>query len=843
MSGTSGHYALLALLASLALTAASQVQAQAPPRDTAEASLQVITVIGVTPYGDADLSAKDIASAAQSASGEQIERSHAADLTAFLNRQLAGVTLNERQGNPLQPDLSYRGYTASPLLGTPQGLSVYMDGLRLNQPFGDVVSWDLIPRAAIQRIELVSGSSPLFGGNSLGGALSIRTKDGYSAPGTAVELSYGSFGRQHLEVESGGHASNGLYWYFTANRFRETGWRDDSPSQAQQQFGKLGWRGDTTDIALTASGATSDLNGNGLQDAGLLAANYASVYTKPDNTNNRSGLLNLMARQQLAEGVRLSGNAWYRNIRTSTFNGDVNGDALGQNLYQPTAPEQAALLEAGYSGFPASGEDQGNTPFPRWRCVANALLNTEPNEQCNGLINRSELSQHNAGAALQLLVEGQWLGRANHFVVGAVHDASSEHFLQSAQFGYLTPDRAVTSVASASGAPIFADGTQGSESAFDARVDLGGRTHTDSVFLADSLAMTQQLRINVAARYDRTTVSNRDALNPGGGPGSLDTDQRFGRVNPSLGLVMAATPALSLYTSYGESSRAPSSIELGCADPANPCRLPNAMAGDPPLSQVLTRTVEAGARGESPAGIAWTAALFRADNIDDILFVADNQAGYGYFRNFGRTRRQGLELGASGRAGTLTVAVHYTLLDATYRSSEVVGGTGNSSNDGAGPGFDGNITIHPGDRIPLIPRQLFKASLQWDIAAHWSLDLDLLMSSGGYASGNENNQHAPDGMYYLGPGSSAAYGVLNLGGEWMPNEALTLFVQVGNLLDRHYATASQLGATAFLSNGNFASRPFTGPVIGGERPLLNATFLAPGAPRSLLLGLRYRLNP
>ena len=87
----------------------------------------------------------------QTATDRDIEHSGALDLSDFLNRRLNGVHVNEMQGNPFQPDVNYRGYTASPLLGTPQGLSVYMDGVRLNQPFGDVVSWDLIPRARDRR--------------------------------------------------------------------------------------------------------------------------------------------------------------------------------------------------------------------------------------------------------------------------------------------------------------------------------------------------------------------------------------------------------------------------------------------------------------------------------------------------------------------------------------------------------------------------------------------------------------------------------------------------------------------------------------------------------------------
>ncbi len=120
--------------------------------------------------------------------------------------------------------------------------------MRLNQPFGDVVSWDLIPRAAIDRIELIGGGTPLFGFNSLGGALSIHTKDGFSAPGTELHASYGSNGRRQLEAQTGGHTDSGFYWYGTANQFKDDGWRDDSPTDAKQAFAKLGWRTERSDV-------------------------------------------------------------------------------------------------------------------------------------------------------------------------------------------------------------------------------------------------------------------------------------------------------------------------------------------------------------------------------------------------------------------------------------------------------------------------------------------------------------------------------------------------------------------------------------------------------------------
>jgi outer membrane cobalamin receptor len=163
-------------------------------------------------------------------------------------------------------------------------------------------------------------------------------------------------------------------------------------------------------------------------------------------------------------------------------------------------------------------------------------------------------------------------------------------------------------------------------------------------------------------------------------------------------VTVSPSAAFSAYLGYTEGSRAPSVIELGCADPENPCKLPNSMAGDPPLDQVVTHTYEAGVRGLVSKSVRWNLGVFRADNRDDIMFVADDQSGFGYFKNFGKTRRQGVEASVSSRMGALTLAANYTYLDATYRSVEVVGGEGNSTNDG-GPGFEGVIEIEPGDRI------------------------------------------------------------------------------------------------------------------------------------------------
>ncbi len=407
--------------------------------------------------------------------------------------------------------------------------------------------------------------------------------------------------------------------------------------------------------------------------------------------------------------------------------------------------------------------------------------------------------------------------------------------MQSSQFGYLTSDRGIAEV---DGSGAFADGSQSSENAFDARVALAGHVRTSSAFVSDALGLTRSLALTLSGRYDRSTIETRDAITPGGGPGSLDGAHTFSRFNPAFGLTFNPSARFGVYAGYNEGSRAPSAIELGCADATNPCRLPNAMAGDPPLAQVVTKTFEAGVRGSAGANLTWSAGVFRADNHYDILFVADDQAGFGYFKNFGATRRQGLELGVDAQIGMFRVGGGYTHLDATYRSDELVVGAANSSNDAAAPGFEGNIEIHTGDRIPLTPRQLLRGYAEWSPTLKLSFDADFVYVSGSLARGNENNAHEPDGVYYLSPGATPGYTVLNLGAHIRPASHVLVFAEVTNLLDRKYYTASQLAATGFTNTGTFNSRPFATPVIDGERPLLHAAFYAPGAPRMLWVGVR-----
>ena len=809
----------LALLASPAAalgqatesSAAAPAQAPADPQAPAPLIFN-ITVVGNTPLQGSDLPVDQIAAPVQTATKREILASGALDVSDFMNRRLNAVHVNEIQGNPFQTDVSYRGYTASPLLGTPQGLSVYLDGVRFNQPFGDIVSWDLIPRLAISSVVLMPGSNPLFGLNTLGGALSLETKNGVRDPGTLVQAIYGSRTRRAVEFEHGGSRGDGrLNWYFSGNVFNEDGWRDDSPSDVAQVFGKLGWQRPRTDASVSVAYASNTLNGNGLQETGFLDRDYSSVYTKPDETDNRSVFLNLAGRHTPRGGLTLSGSVYFRHIGTETLNGDLNEESLDQNVYLP-------------------GENPQNTPFPFRRCLSDIVEDDEPEETCNGLMNRTDTRQRNAGASGQIT----WLHsadrRRHQLTLGGAYDNSAAHFLQSSELAYLNPDRSVA----------------GTGAFTDARVDLDGHTQTMSLYATDTLQLHDRWHLTLSGRFNRTVVENVDAITPGGGAGSLDGTHIFSRLNPAAGLTIDLPWRVNAYVGYSEGSRAATSIELGCADPQSPCKLPNAMAGDPPLDQVTTRTMEAGLRAALPVRsvpsdrlrVRWHAGYFRADNRNDILFVMSEQTGFGYFRNFGSTRRQGVEAGAETQLGRVTVGAGYTFLDATFRSSETLNGESNSSND-AGPGLEGAIEIEPGARMPLIPRHVFKAFGGVMIRSNVFVDLGLVSASSSYARGNENNAHQPDGTFYLGEGATPGYAVVNLGARYQLTTRVGILLQANNLFNREYATASQLGVNGFTNADTFITRPF--PPSGGEFPLRHGTFAAPAAPAAVWLGARLTL--
>jgi len=800
----------------------------------AEAGTKV-EVIATMPLSGVDLSPNQIAASVQTATEADIETSGALDLADFMNRHLNGVYLNEMQANPFQPDVNFRGYTASPLLGTPEGVSVYLDGVRQNQPFGDVVSWDLIPKNAISEITLIAGSDPLFGLNTLGGALSVRTKNGMDNPGAEGTVTYGGSGRKQVQGNYGGGNATGFNWFAAGNLFHESGWRVDSPSDVRQAFIRLGWRTAKTGIALTYSYADNRLIGNGLQDYRLLDAKYASVYSIPDSTVDRAPSINLILRHTFSSTLTFSGNAWYRHIRTNGIDANLNTGSFDESVYQPSATEQAALTAAGYTGFPTSGSSAANTPFPKWRCIGEALIDGDAGDRCNGIdIDSTEIQNDYGFSGQTTWSTSPGIGH-NQFTAGASIDRGSVAYVQNSQYGYLNPDYSVTLV------PAWQQGSA---------VNLHGLTPNWSLYFTDTLTIAKTVNVTVSGRYNRLTVDNSDRINPIAGPGSLDGDYVFARFNPAIGITWSPAATVNAYASYTESSRAPTAIELGCSDPANPCSLPNALASDPPLQQVVSGTWEAGLRGKPEVwflrNASWNAGAFRGDNRNDILFVSSVQLGTGYFQNFARTRREGFDADLDGRIGRVTWGLDYTFLLATYQSPATVDGSANNTSDTAlsgYPGLDGNIYIHAGNRIPLIPKQSGKAYADVQATSKLVFDLSEVAVSSSYARGNENNAYKADGVYYLGPGVAPGYAVSNLLAHYDLTKHFQLAIQADNLFNLRYYTAAQLANTGLSSQGTFLARPFPEYTTGaqaGNYPLTSATFFTPGAPRRAWVELRIR---
>jgi outer membrane receptor protein involved in Fe transport len=798
------------------------------------ASRERVDVVAATPLAGTDLSVNQIASPVQTATAADVRNSGALDLADFMNRRLNGVHINEMQSNPFQPDVNFRGYTASPLLGTPEGVSVYLDGVRQNQPFGDVVGWDLIPKNAISEIVLMPGSDPLFGLNTLGGALSVQTKSGITSPGLQGTLTYGSSGRKQAQAEYGGGKATGFNWFFAGNIFHESGWRVDSPSDVKQAFVRLGWRTEKTDLAVTYSYSDNTLLGNGLQDYRLLDQNYSSVYSIPDSTVDRSPSVNFILRHTFTNALTFSGNAWYRHIRTNGINANLNADSFDQSVYQPDAMELATLTAAGYTGVPTGGATSANTPFPKYPCIAEALVNGDTDDKCNGIDIYSTEIQNDYGFSGQATwITAPVIGH-NQFTAGASVDRGSVTYVQNTQYGYLNPDRSITVV------PAWQDGSA-LANPVDSRVNLHGLTPDWSLYFTDTLTLAKMVNLTVSGRYNRLTVDNGDRISPIAGPGSLDGNYVFQRFNPAVGLTWSPIPTLNAYASYTQGSRAPTAIELGCADPANPCSLPNALASDPPLAQVVTGTWEAGVRGKPELPIVhdlrWNAGAFRAENRNDILFVSSVELGTGYFQNFAKTRREGFDADLNGRIGHATWGLDYNYLLATYQSPAIVSGSANNTSDSAlagMPGLDGNIYIHPGNRIPLIPKNTGKAYLDYQITKKLALDLDEVIVSSSYARGNENNAYQADGIYYLGPGVSPGYAVTNFRAHYDLTKRLQLAVQIDNLFNHHYFTGAQLANTGLSAQGTFLAQPFPGEALA------SSTFFSPGAPRRAWVELRLK---
>lgn len=301
----------------------------------------------VGPLPGLGLTKDEIPGNVQSISAREIKESHSLSVTDLMNKKLQSVNVNDYQGNPFQMDVTYRGFTASPQIGTPQGLSVFMDGIRVNEPFGDVVNWDMIPMNALSGVDVFPGSNPIFGLGTLGGAFSMKTKDGFNNAGASAEILTGSFGRKQLQVEGGWNNANkeegswdvgDVAVFGAGNFFLEDGWRNNSPSRVNQVFGKASYRGEKLDLNLTTLIVRTNLVGNGLIPSEMYAHDPSSVFTGPDTTKNDLLQFQLSGAFQVNDSFSITGQVYRRDSKRNQVGSDVYTEYGDQEVHRNLAP-------------------------------------------------------------------------------------------------------------------------------------------------------------------------------------------------------------------------------------------------------------------------------------------------------------------------------------------------------------------------------------------------------------------------------------------------------------------------------------------------------------------------
>jgi len=708
--------------------------------------------------------------------GADVSRAGSPDLLGALTRSIAGVTLQDAQGNPWQPNLVYRGFTASPLQGQAQGLAVYLDGARFNQPFGDTVAFDLLPEAAIGSFTLFD-SSAVYGLNALGGAMVIDTKTGLSDPGLEASLTGGRFGAREASVAGG--FGKGDFSAFGAFQYRhEDGWRDHSPSTLYNGYADLGFDTATGGLHLKWVGADTDLTGNGVAPVELLAADRSAVFTWPDNAKARYGRVSLHPWVALSERTRIEGTLYAQRLKLRTVNGDAADiEGCGDGLL---------CLETVDGGEEALLKDAGG------QAIADVL-----GGEGYGVLNRGRLDSRAMGALAQIIDERPVLGGSNHLAIGMSYDTSRSRFGASTLLGALTEDRSVEELG-----PVIVqrDGAIGP-------VGLVARASYWGVFAQDRLPLTERLSAEIGLRYNHAAIVMLDRIGT-----ALNGDHRFERLNPGMEFDYTLSEGLSLRAGYAESNRAPTPAELSCADENAPCSLANFFVADPPLRQVVAKSWEAGASGQGRLGgfqLEWLLSAYRARNRDDIQYVASDIRGRAWFRNIGATRRQGVEFNLKAKRGGFSGGFSYAFTDATYRHELALSSPANPAADEAGV-----IFVRPGDRLPGIPRH--SATLSLDYAGRgWSVGGDVIARSEQYLVGDEGNDQP----------RLRGYAVVNLRAGIDLVSGVTLFGELRNAFNRRYATF-----------GTFSD---VGEVAMEEAPnASDPRAYGPGAPRRWYAGVK-----
>jgi outer membrane receptor protein involved in Fe transport len=744
-------------------------------------------VYPTTPLASSSIEADKVPAAVTTVTAADIARTDSLNITDALVQYVPSIMTNEVAGNSFQPDVQFRGFVSSPVSGTPQGLAVYQNGVRINEAFGDTMNWDLIPTAAIQSVGVVT-NNPAFGLNALGGALVIQMKDGFNYHGTEINTMAGSYGRIQSSGQWGKEV-DGFSIYGAIEGLHEEGFREFSTSNIRRFYGDVGYKSDTSEFHMNMGAADNTFGAAGTVPIELLQKNWSSDYTTPQTSENRVGYVNLTGKVEVAPTWTLEGVAHARIFDQQTQDGNPTDT-------QP-CDANAMLLCFGNGSTPANGLNglQLNNPFD-----PSAFL---------GENDRTTTHSTTTGASLQATNTDQLFGHNNHFVVGGSFDYSVTNFTATAELGTINSNYVV----SPSG--VFL-GTSGSPVS-DGPVALHTINQYSGLYALDTFDVTNAFAITGGGRFNVANITLQDQLGS-----ALNGNDTYTRFNPTIGGTYKITSGLTAYAGYSEANRAPTPLELGCADPAHPCILATFLVADPPLQQVVSKTVEAGLRGTQDFGagigkLDWKLGAFHTTNSNDILNIADPNTslqGFGFFQNVGSTRRQGIEAEANLKSGAYDFRASYAFIDARFLDSVTLGSNSPFAD------VNGNIQVLPGDQIPAIPRHRVKLSADYNVTDAFKIGGDVLYVSSQYFVGDASNQ-APQ---------LPGYAVVNVHASYQINKTFQVYVRADNIFNNLYASYGTFFDTTALPNFANGGAPFTDPrSLSPARPLalyggLKATF-------------------
>jgi len=734
-------------------------QAAQPPAEAPPVALPTVDIVATSPLLGTGIDRDMVPAETHVLNSKDIAREGTPNAIGALNQQVGGVSLDSASGNPFQPTFFYHGFQASPLQGTAQGLAVYINGVRFNQPFGDTVDWDLIPDIAIDRINL-EGSNPVFGLNALGGSLNIQLKNGFTFHGGEADVSGGSFGQVQGEFQYG-RQSGDTATYVAGNALRQGGWRDLQSSNIQNLYGDIGWRGERAEVHLNITLAHSVLNGPGTSPVELLAADPSAQFTAPNEISNQYAAVSLTSTVDVTDTTSVQALLYYRYFLQRVMNGNAPNDT--------PCPDGSGLL---CSGSGAVSTTLGGGPIPDF-------LNGGPYSQ----LDRQTTNTNAYGASAQVTNTDSRFGLNNHLVAGISFDGAQNEFSGTSYVGGLTPlDRVFVGP----GVVIDEPGTN-----VPVRVAISNATY--GLYLTDTLGLTPRLALTVSGRLNAAQID----LNDQNG-GDLTGNHSYTHFNPAIGATYRVTPWLTAYAGYSVANRAPTPAELSCAGPANSCSLANFFVGDPNLKQVVAHTVEAGLRGSfvpfADASLSYNLGLFHTALDDDIAFVNSVTQGRAYFANIGQTQRQGIDASVQVKTDRWLGYLAYSYIDASYQSGFVESAGNNPAADA-----NGNITVRPGDRLPGIPANQLKLGGTYKVTDKWTVGAAGIAASGAYLFGDAAN---------LTP-KLPGYFTVNLSTTYQVTEHVQLFGWIENVTNQRYYTFGTFSPTSsvFLAQAPNATNP------------------------------------